>query len=166
MEAGRILRHLVTTRHAARRAFPAASLERIEAAVRDGERTHDGEVRFAVESALELPSLLADQTPRERALEVFSLLRVWDTERNNGLLIYLLYADRDVEIVADRGFNGRVEPAQWEVLCARMREYFARGEFEAGVLAGVAEASAMVARHFPLRGRRSADELPDQPVVL
>jgi len=166
MDARRMLRHLLTTRHALRRALPAASLDRIEAAVHAGEQAHDGEVRFAVESSLELAALLADETPRERALEVFSLLRVWDTERNNGLLIYLLYADRDVEIVADRGFNDRVAPAEWAAVCARMREYLARGEFEAGVLAGVEEASAIVARHFPLRGTASADELPDRPVVL
>lgn len=166
MDLRRILGHLFTSRRAVRRSFPAASLDRIEAAVRAGERAHDGEVRFAVESALELPSLLAGETPRERALEVFSLLGVWDTARNNGLLIYLLYADRDVEIVADRGFNDCVDPEEWAALCRRMREYFARGEFEAGVLAGIEEAGTIVARHFPLEGRAGADELPDRPVIL
>ncbi len=166
MDARRILGHLFTSRRAVRRAFPPASLDRIEAAVHAGERAHDGEIRFAVESALELPSLLAGQTPRERALELFSLLRVWDTERNNGLLIYLLYADRDVEIVADRGFNDLVAPEEWAALCSRMRQYFARGEFEAGALAGIEEASALVARYFPPGGRASVDELPDRPVIL
>lgn len=166
MRPGRVLRHLLTSRRVLRRAFPPAALERIEQAVRAGEQSHDGELRFAVEAGLEWPALLADESPRERSLEVFSLLRMWDTERNNGVLIYLLFADRDVEIVADRGFNGRVDPAEWQAICAAMRARFATGEFEAGVLEGIAAAGALMARHYPLTGAASPDELPNRPVML
>lgn len=166
MRPGRTIRHLFASRRAVRRAFPEESLARIEQAVRTGEQSHDGELRFAVEAGLELPALLADETPRERALEVFSMLRVWDTAHNNGVLVYVLYADRDVEIVADRGYNGRVAEEEWRVICESMRSRFAAGLFEQGALEGIAAASAVMARHFPLTGAPAVDELPDRPVIL
>lgn len=162
----RLLRHLLTTRAAVRRAFPQAALDRIEAAVHEGEGLHDGEIRFAVETELGWRELLAGQTARQRAVEVFALLHAWDTERNNGVLIYVLYADRDVEILADRGFNGRVDPQAWQRLCDAMRARFAQGEFEAGALQGVAAVSTLMATHFPAVEGHRRDELPDRPVML
>jgi uncharacterized membrane protein len=162
----RIVRHVLASRRALRRAFPLPALERIEQAVHAGEALHDGEVRFAVELELGWPALLAGETGRERALEVFSMLRVWDTERNNGVLIYVMFADREVEIVADRGFNGRVPEGEWRTICEAMQERFARGEYEAGALDGIAAASALMARHFPAGAAPRRDELPDRPVML
>jgi len=162
----RICRHVLTTRRALRRAFPRTTLEKIEQAVHAGEAMHAGEVRFAVESELGWPALLADETPRERALEVFSMLRVWDTVSNNGVLVYVMFADRDVEIVADRGFNGLVPEDQWRGICEAMRARFARGEYEAGALDGIAAVSALMARHFPAGSAPRRDELPDRPVML
>jgi uncharacterized membrane protein len=166
MQLGRFWRHLIATRWAVRRVFPDAALQAIEAAVHAGERLHDGEVRFAVETELGWQELLRGITPRQRAIQVFSLLRVWDTERNNGVLIYLLFADRDVEIVADRGFDGRVHEAAWREICAVMRARFAGGEFEAGALEGIAAASRLMAEHFPARGGLDRDEMPDRPAML
>src|SRR5687767_441551 len=103
-----------------RRAFPAHDLQAIEKAIAKSEKRHGGEIRFAVEAALDVPALLRGQSAHGRALEVFSELRVWDTEANNGVLIYLLLADRDVEIVADRGVNRRVGPQGWEAACREM----------------------------------------------
>ena len=104
------------------RAFPPSAMAAIEEAIAKSEREHSGELRFAVEPALDTSALLAGQSGRERALEVFSQLRVWDTEENNGVLIYLLLADRDIEIVADRGVNARVPQAEWEkISIARAR---------------------------------------------
>lgn len=162
----RIWRHVLTTRRALRRAFTGAALERIEQAVHAGEGMHAGEVRFAVEPELGWPALLAGQTARERALEVFSMLRVWDTELNNGVLIYVMFADRDVEIVADRGFNGLVSEDEWRGICEAMRACFARGEYERGALDGIAAASALMAQHFPAGSAPRRDELPDRPVML
>jgi len=162
----RIWRHVLTTRRALCRAFTGAVLGRIEQAVRAGEGLHGGEVRFAVEPELGWPALLAGETSRERALEVFAMLRVWDTELNNGVLIYVMFADRDVEIVADRGFNGRVPEDDWRVVCEAMRRRFARAEYEAGALEGIAAVSALMARHFPAGSAPRRDELPDRPVML
>lgn len=162
----RIFRHVLATRRALRRAFPRPTLEKIEQAVHAGEALHDGEVRFAVESELGWPALLAGETARERALEVFSMLRVWDTERNNGVLVYVMFADREVEIVADRGFNGLVPEAEWRGICEAMRACFARGEYERGALDGIAAASALMAQHFPAGSAPRRDELPDRPVML
>ena len=137
----------------------------IEAAIRASEMTHHGQIRFAVEAALDLLPLLRNQSARGRAIDVFSLLRVWDTEHNNGVLIYLLLADRDVEIVADRGVSHLVAPAEWERICRDMERAFRDGRFEEGVLAGIRAVSAHLVRHYPGESK-SLNELPDQPVVL
>ena len=165
MNLGRALRHLFTSRWSVRRRFDAAALARIEAAIREVEGRHAGEIRFAVEPALDVPQLLRDETPRERALELFGLMGVWDTEQNNGVLLYVLLADRDVEIVADRGIAHRVPQADWDRLCEEMRAHYRAGRFADGSVAGVMGVGALLAKHFP-GGRGDADELPNQPVLL
>lgn len=165
MKPGRILRHLFSLPGAVARALPNAALGRIEKAIQKAEAEHRGEIRFAVEAALESGALLSGQSPRSRALEVFSLLRVWDTEENNGVLIYLLLADRAAEIVVDRGVHAKVEAAEWRQVCRRMEGAFAKGEFEHGVVSGIEEVSRVLARHFPPRPGEP-NELPDQPAVL
>ncbi len=148
-----------------RLAFPARTLRAIEAAIHESEDTHAGEIRFAVESALPLFPLLRGQTASARALEVFSQLRVWDTERNNGVLIYLLLADHDVEIVADRGVHARVGGEGWEKICREMETLFREGKFEQGVLFGIRAVSDHLVRHYPAQGK-NRNELDDKPVVL
>lgn len=165
MNTTRILRHLFTPPWRVRRAFPARSLRAIEAAIRSAERSHSGEIRFAVESALDLGPLWRGQSARSRALAVFSELRVWDTERNNGVLIYLLLADHDVEILADRGVAARVGPAEWERICREMEACFRAGRFEEGVIAGIRAVGSHLARHFHSVGGGD-NELPDAPLVL
>jgi uncharacterized membrane protein len=162
----RLCRHWFTTHRAARRHFPAASLQRIEREIKTCEERHPGEIRFAVEAALHPAQLWHELTPRQRAVEVFAQLRVWDTEHNNGVLIYLLLADRAVEIVADRGVaGGRIAEGEWEAVGALMQKYFREGEFEDGVVAGI-EAVADVLARYPPGAPRTANELPDAPVIL
>jgi uncharacterized membrane protein len=161
----RILRHLFTPTWIARRTFPARAFGVIESVIRESEQIHRGEIRFAVEAALDLAPLLRGISARERAVQVFSELRVWDTEENAGVLVYLLLADRDVEIVCDRGINARVAQQEWNSICQRMEQAFGRGEFEAGVISGIAEIGALLARYFPAQGAR-AESLPDRPVIL
>lgn len=161
----RLLRHTVIDHLAVRRAFPPTSLARVEQAIAAGERRHSGQVCVAVEGALPPLRVLRRLTPRERALEVFGLLRVWDTEENAGVLIYVLLADRDVEIVADRGIDRRVAPGAWQGICARMEAAFRESRFVDGVLIGIGEISALLATHFPHTGN-VPNELPDKPVVL
>ncbi|HKB83789.1 MAG TPA: TPM domain-containing protein, partial [Burkholderiales bacterium] len=129
------------------------------------EARHGGQIRFAVEHALDTTSLLRGLTARERALDVFSALKVWDTEHNNGVLIYLLLADRNVEIIADRGIHGRVGSDGWEGICREMESAFREKNFEQGVLRGIERVSGLLKSHFP-GGRRGPNELPDKPVVL
>lgn len=161
----RLLRHVITDHLSVNRAFRADSLAHIERAIAAGERTHRGQVCFAVEGSLPPLRVLRKLSPRERALEVFGLLRVWDTEENAGVLVYLLLADRDVEIVADRGIDRVVDSATWQTVCARMEAEFARGRFDAGAVAGIEEISRILAAHFPRTGA-GANELPDKPVVI
>ena len=165
MEMIRILRHLSTGRAAVRRVFSQTALDAIERAIRDTEARHDGQIRFAVEGALELGALLSGQSARQRALDMFAHLKVWDTEHNNGVLIYLLLADRKVEIVADRGIHVRLGNGIWEEICRQMEEAFRRSEFEAGVLCGIHATGEHLARHFPA-GSDKSNELPDSPVLL
>ena len=148
-----------------RRAFPGESLAAIDRAVKASEATHRGEIRFAVEGALDIGPLFGGQSARERAIDVFSQLRIWDTEKNNGVLIYLLLADRDVEIVADRGIDAKVGPQEWERICRAMETVFRQGDFEGGVILGIREVTRHLAAHFP-PGGGDRNELPDKPVVL
>ena len=165
MNAKRILKHLFTPDWVARRIFPRPALKRIEEAIRESEKLHDGELRFAVEAGLDFLPLLKGITPRQRARQVFGQLNVWDTGHNSGVLIYLQLVDRDIEIVADRGISAKVQQATWDAICRRMEGAFRAGRFEQGVLDGVKEISALLAGHFPPRGD-NPDELPDKPVVL
>jgi uncharacterized membrane protein len=159
----RTFRHLFTTGWSLRRAFDAAALQAIEQAIAEAERSHGGEIRFAVEANRGAIDLVRGITPREQALEAFARLGVWDTDANNGVLIYVSWADRDVEIVADRGFNGRVTEQEWAQVCHRMEQAFARGAARQAVVEGIHATGALIARHFPAVDR---NELPNRPVLL
>lgn len=161
----RISKHLIAHRWRVRRDFPPRVLDTIERAIKAGEATHSGQIRFVVEGALDGVPLFRDQPARERALDVFSHLRIWDTQHNNGVLIYLLLADRDVEIVADRGIDAKVGHAGWEAICQAMETDFAAGRFEQGVITGIEAVSRELAKYFP-HAVGGPNELPDQPVVI
>jgi uncharacterized membrane protein len=145
--------------------FSAEALRNIEKAISASEKTHAGEIRFAVEAGLDPIEILVKKTPKKRAIELFGHLKIWDTEHNNGVLIYLLLADRDVEIVADRGIDRPVGHDGWEQICRNMEALFRRGEFEAGVLQGINEISAVLQQHFPQNGV-SKNEVSNKPIVL
>jgi uncharacterized membrane protein len=161
----RIGRHLLEHHWRVRRVFPPQVLSTIGQAIKAGEATHAGQVRFVVEGALDGKPLFRDQPARERALDIFSQLRIWDTAHNNGVLIYLLLADRQVEIVADRGIDARVGDAGWEKICKGMETDFSAGHFESGVIKGIEAVSRQLAAHFPKHGA-GRNELPDAPVVM
>ena len=161
----RIGRHLIEHRWRLRRIFPPKVLASIEAAIKASEATHSGQLRFVVEGALDGAPLFRNQPARERALDIFSSLRIWDTADNNGVLIYLLLADRDVEIIADRGIDAKVGAAGWEAICKAMETDFRAENFESGVIRGVEAVSRLLATHFPRDGG-GKNELPDTPVVM
>ncbi len=161
----RALRHLFASEAGTRRRFSRETTEAIEVAIAAAERRTSGEIRFAVETALEIDELRAGKTPRECALDAFAHLRVWDSELSNGVLIYVLMADRDVEIVADREAAARIPTADWETACRLMETHFRAGEFKAGAVAGVAAVGALLERHFPARAAER-NEQPNQPSLL
>jgi uncharacterized membrane protein len=161
----RLFRHLVYDDWNARRAFPAHVMAAIEREIAANERRHDGEVRFAIEASLPFRDLWVDESARERAIELFARLHVWDTERNTGVLIYLLLADRRVEIVADRGIHRKVGKQAWESICAGMQREFQAGRFEEGAILGVRAVSDLVAAHFPPRAE-NPNELPNTPLII
>jgi len=165
MSIKRIGKHLLQHRWRVRRIFPPQALAVIEQAIKAGEQTHSGQVRFAVEGALDGKPLFKNQPARERALDIFSQLRIWDTAHNNGVLIYLLLADRQVEIVADRGIDAKVGAAGWERICTAMQADFKAGNFAGGVVKGIAAVSQQLAAHFPKHGA-GPNELSDKPVMI
>lgn len=161
----RWIKHLFLYDLAVRRAFPRATLGAIERSIAAQEKRHRGELRFVVEGGLPLGPMLARRKARDRAIEMFSRLRIWDTEDNAGVLIYLLLADRRVEIVADRGIHAKVGAAAWDAICGEMQSAFATGRFEAGAILGIEAISDLLTLHFP-RNEENPNELPDTPVVL
>ena len=165
MELARFWRHLLMSPARERLAFPRAALDAIQREIAAQEDAHGGQVVMVVEAELTTAQLWHEVGSRERAREVFAQRGVWNTEHNNGVLIYLLLADRRVEIVADRGIDAKVEPAEWHAICRMMEEHFRAGRHQDGAIAGVRAVSALLARHFP-GGARGPNELPDRPVLI
>jgi len=161
----RVLRHLFATRWGTRRRFTPAVLARIEQALVQVESRHAGELRFAIEAAFDWPELWHGITPRQRALQVFGQLGVWDTAANNGVLIYVLVADRDVEIVADRAIAERVTQAEWEAVCREMEGHFHAGRYAEGAESGIVEVGRLLGQHFP-GGAGDRDEQANKPVLI
>ncbi len=162
----RILRHLWTDEADLARALPPDLLERMSQRVAQSERLHAGEIRIHAEASLPLSYLWRDATPRERALTLFGKLRVWDTEHNNGVLIYLLLAEHAIEIVADRGLARQVPQQAWQAMVAHLSHAFKEGHYEQGLRQAVEEVSALLERHFPQpAGEPLRNELPDRPTL-
>lgn len=161
----RFCRHIFTLPSAVHQHFPESAMRNIQSAIAKSETEHLGEIRFAVEANLTTFELLGKKTAKHRAIEVFSHLRVWDTEQNSGVLIYLLIADHDFEILADRGIHKHVGVDGWEAISHAMEQRFRRGEFEAGVLHGIHEIGALLKQHFPANGKND-NELSNVPVIL
>ena len=165
MKLSRVARHLTASHRQVRHLFPSVTMMAIEQAIAASEANHAGEIRFAVEAALEIGPLLDGQTARSRAIDVFSQLRIWDTEHRNGVLIYLLLADRDVEIVADRGIAQTVGGNEWELICREMERAFKKRDFEGGVLNGIKAVSRHLIHRYPADGD-ARNEVENAPVVL
>ena len=165
----RIFRHAWVSRLTVRKLFPKELLDRIETEIAQAEQLHQGQIVFAVEADLSLSDLLKNKSARDRALEVFGSLRVWDTEHNNGVLLYVLVADRQIEIVADRGINDKVNQEVWERVCLHIEQQFRAGELGQGVTIGIAQIAAVLREHFPgcaSGGGVNGNELANEPKIL
>lgn len=161
----RIFSHLFIFPSTVSRRFPKDALRRIEAAITASEAMHSGEIRFAVELNLPIFDVLSKKSAKQRAIEVFSQLHVWDTEQNNGVLIYLLMADHDFEILADRSIHHHAGNQVWEHICQEMESLFRQGRFEAGVLHGISKISELLVKHYPVNGPNE-NELPNAPIII
>ncbi len=165
MSPRRLLRHWLQGLRPARKLLPAPALAQIEAEVQAAERTHAGEIRVAVETALSFHQLWRDTSARERALQAFAALGIWDTRHNNGVLIYVLLADHAIEIVADRGIAEHIPAAEWQALCDEVSEHFRNGDPATGCCVAVRSVGRRLARFFPA-SEGDGNELPNQPVLL
>lgn len=165
MDVKRLLRHLLTPRWLAMRAFRRADMDAIETAIGQSERLHRGELRFVVEGPLPLAELWRDQSVRARAVRVFAEIGVWDTEANSGILIYVQLIDRRVEILADRGIAHTVPQDEWEAICREMEQAFHEGDYRGGTLSAIVRASALLVSHFPAAAD-NANELSDRPLRI
>jgi uncharacterized membrane protein len=149
-----------------RRVLAADDVSRIQKAVKDSEQHHLGEIVLVLEGGLPLHFLLAKKPARARAENLFAHLRVWDTEHNSGVLLYVQLVDRRIEIVADRGIAAKVEQTEWDAICREMEAAFRARRFAEGALQAIERCTALLARHFPSNGRRHPNELPDKPILL
>jgi len=165
MNLQRLLTHLMMPKWLAHRAFRAADLAAIEAAIKSAEKTHRGELRFVIEGPLPFPALWRDMPARARATQLFAQMGVWDTAENSGILIYVQLVDHRVEIVADRGIAQRVPQAEWDAICRGMEAAFRLKAYRRGALEAIARAGDLLTRHFPA-GQHNVDELPDKPVQI
>lgn len=165
MDLKRFWRHASMSPAKAARRFPSKTLDAIQHEVALQEERHRGEICFVVEAELTSAQLWRELGSRDRARQVFALRGVWNTEENNGVLIYLLLAERRVEIVADRGIDSRVAAEEWQPICRAMEKHFAEGRYEEGAIAGVRAVSELLARHFPA-GEKARNELPDRPILM
>lgn len=161
----RYLRHLFMLPFMLHRRFPSSLLAEIETAIRDSEKLHKGEIRFAIETALPFSALLRKVGARQAAIQAFSELRVWDTQENSGVLIYLLLADHDLEIVADRGITEKVPQSQWDDIAHAIEQHFRAGQFREGSLEGIRRVTELLATHFP-PDDRNPNELSNKPVII
>lgn len=171
----RFFNHLLSNPWQVKRHFSTRALNDIEKAITESETRHTGEIRFVVEAGLHPYEIIAGKKPRERAIELFARLNIWDTENNNGVLIYLLLADRDVEIVADRGIDKHIGYDNWDLICHEMEMQFRHGEFETGVQQGIEQVTIALEKHFPMADvknkrkravQKRNNELPDKPIIL
>jgi uncharacterized membrane protein len=161
----RLLRHLATTSAAGRRIFPAHTLKAIQTAIAQGEAQHRAEIRVIIEPALPLRDVLTGAFSRERAQELFTHYRIWDTEENCGILIYINLADRKVEIIADRNVARTLTQADWQSVCHTMTQGFARGDFHDSAITALDQLNTLLKTHFPANGA-SLNELPNRPLML
>jgi uncharacterized membrane protein len=161
----RLLCHALSHQGQVGRLFNREALRHIEQAIGISEHCHAGEVRVVIEAGLPLEAIMHKVTPRQRAIQLFGQLNIWDTEHNNGVLVYLLLADRDVEIVADRGIHRLVGDQGWQTICQQMEEMFRRGQFESGVLFGVEKIGERLAQHYPPE-TMPRNELSNRVLVL
>jgi uncharacterized membrane protein len=161
----RYFKHIIIGQWHTKRAFPTALLNTIEQMISTGETIHGGELRFVVEGSLDFTALRQQQNPRQRALEVFSLLGMWDTQERNGVLIYLLLADQAVEIIADRGVHAHVGSEGWAAICQQMESYLRLADYEGGVIVGIEAVNHLLSTYYPRSGEH-VNELPNAPVIL
>ena len=164
----RLLRHLWLDTHSVRRLLPKHSLDRLADQVWQSEARHRGELRICVEASLPPLAVWRGLSAHQRAIDLFGQLRVWDTEHNNGVLIYLLVADRRIEILTDRGLTQLIPEATWQATVAHLGTLLQQGQFEPGLTDAIAQVGQVLAAHYPMppgQGRK-ANELPDAVVVI
>ncbi len=160
----RILKHRSYDEADVRRVLDNSALKRLEARVHDSEKKHSGEIRLCIEAGLPTSYLWKRLSVRDRAIAMFGKLRVWDTEFNNGVLIYLLYAEHKIEIVADRGLKAHVSDDEWKAIVERMREPLRAGKFEEGLGLAIDAVEALLEKHFPAAaGAANPNELSNKP---
>ena len=157
--------HTFATSGRVRKLFPKTTLKAIEMAIAQSESHHSGELRFVIENSLTMRQIWSGLSSQQRAVDIFSNLRVWDTEENSGVLIYLLLAERTVQIIADRGINKKVPQSEWDLIVQAMQNRFRQGDFQAGSITGIERITALLAHHFPADAD-NPNELPDAPVIL
>lgn len=169
MTIKRIIRHTLTPGWVTRRIFDYNAMEQIETAIAEAELGHSGEICFAIESGLSTREVWVGKTPRQRAMEVFCALHVWDTELNNGVLLYLEMADKDVEVIADRRAAKRISNKDWKAVCDVVENAAKNDKHVDGVIKAINQIGQLLRQQFPITdSQQSTDknELSNKPTIL
>ena len=161
----RLFKHLFATSRQTKKHFPLSGLQLIEDRIAESEIGHSGQIRVVIETTLSPYAIWHQQSSRERAIEVFSLQKIWDTENNNGVLIYLLMADHAFEIIADRGVHQKVGDEFWKKVCEMMEIHLKNSDFQTGVLTGIYEIDQILRQFYPA-SVITPNELSDEPILI
>jgi len=164
MQLKRLFKHLIPNHFSLKRAFPQFVLDELAQAIQRSEQSHRGELRFVIEENLSGSALLGNTSARDRAIELFSQLRIWDTEENSGVLLYVLWADRAIEIIIDRGLSSKINEETLQSICTSVELYYRKAQFSEGSLYAIKAIDELLAIHFP--ANNTDNEMPDQPFIL
>ncbi|TGK00164.1 hypothetical protein EHQ53_04960 [Leptospira langatensis] len=148
-----------------RKYFSSKDLKEIKSAVTDSEKSHRGEIRIAIETKLSLYQVLFGKTAKERSVEMFSFLRVWDTEENTGILVYLLLSEKKILILADRGIYKKIGQDRLNEISHKIGTGLKSGKAKEAIVEGIRELSSDLKKHFPAKGK-NPNELPDEPFIV
>lgn len=128
--------------------------EEIVLAIRQAERNTSGEIRVHIERTTELSHC-------NRTLEVFQTLKMFNTKKQNAVLIYVAVDDHKFVIYGDKGIDAVVPKNFWDTTKNKMQHHFKQGNFKQGIIDGVLQVGKELKEHFPW-SETDTNELPNE----
>ncbi len=136
--------------------FSPEGNEMIVHAIRDAEKQTSGEVRIFVESKCSFID------PLDRAKEIFTQLKMENTEHRNGVLFYVALKDRQLAIYGDTGIHQKTGDDYWKAAVDNMLSHFNKENYAEGIASCVSMIGKALQQHFPYNKDVDKNELPDE----